>query len=167
MNQWFSETMVRHQILQLPSMIALGLIWGFNFKGLKVKDLSWGITLLIFCMASLIFWMIPRSIDMTIVYPSFNRLMHVNMFLFGLILVAVFRKIIFEVKIVFLLMVSGMLLSSGITLRIFKIVLCSSFTLEQQKETGTYLLLIGLALFIATISLFFRQLTLLWKNRVK
>ncbi|MCO5249710.1 MAG: hypothetical protein M9887_12270 [Chitinophagales bacterium] len=153
--------------MQLPAMIILGLIIGWTFPKLKIKDLSWGVTLLIICMASLIFWMIPRSIDMTIVYPSFNRVMHVNMLLFGWILVAVFRCIIFEVKIVFLLMVSGMLLSSGITLRVFKIVLCSSFTMEQQRENGFYLLIIGLTIFVVTIFLFFRQLSLLWKEGSK
>ncbi len=158
MNSWFSLTMPRHQILQLPSMFIMGIMLGMIFSSINVKETSFGISLLIVVMFTLIFWMIPLSIDLTIIYPWFNRVMHINMLVAGFLIPVVLRNIIFEVKIAFLLMVSAMLITTGASLRSFTILLCSSFTIEQQGETGLYLLIIGAVLFIVTLTVFFRGL---------
>lgn len=158
LNDWFSETMPRHQLLQLPAMIALGIISGAYFSKLSVKALYWGIAILIFIMSSLIFWMLPHSIDWAVINSSFNRIMHINMFVAGFLLMPVLRSIIFEVKIIFLGMLSAMVLATGITLKAFNILLCSSFNVFQQKETGFYLMIIGLSLFVVTFIIFFKGL---------
>jgi len=155
LNSWFSSTMPRHQIMQLPAMLVMGIVSGTLFSMINIKGTSFGIAMLIAVMFTFIFWMIPRSIDLTIIYPWFNRVMHINMLVAGFFIPVVLRNIIFEVKIAFLLMVSAMLLTTGASLRSFTILLCSSFTIEQQKETGLYLLIIGAALFIVTLIIFF------------
>lgn len=158
LNNWFSLTMPRHQIMQLPAMLIIGIVLGMVFSSIHIKDTSFGIGLLIVVMFTLIFWMIPRSIDLTIIYPWFNRVMHINMLVAGFLIPIVLRNIIFEVKIAFLLMISAMLITTGASLRSFTILLCSSFTIEQQGETGWYLLIIGGGLFVATLIVFFRGL---------
>lgn len=158
-NDWFSITMPRHQLIQLPLMLLLGIIIAFTLPKLIIKELHWGISALIFIMASLVFWMLPLSIDFTIVSESFNRLMHINMLICGVLLIAAFRGIIFELKYIFMGMVSAMLASTGLSLSVFNILLCSSFDIEQQKETGLLLIIIGVSLFVANIVFFFRALS--------
>jgi len=153
-NNWLSLTMPRHQLIQLPSMLLIGILLALNFK-FVIKDLYWAIAVLIFSMSSFIFWMLPHSIDYAVININFNRAMHINIMLCGFLLTLVFKKLIVEIRILFLGMVVAMLLSTGITLKVFNILLCSSFTIAQQKQTGLYLIIIAIALFVFTaISLF-------------
>ncbi|MBX2930775.1 MAG: hypothetical protein KF781_02375 [Chitinophagaceae bacterium] len=162
-NDWLSITMPRHQLIQLPAMLLLGILLAYCFSTLAIQDMYWGIAILIFIMASFIFWMLPHSIDVAVINKHFNRVMHINMLLSGFLLILVFRKIFFEVKILFLGMITAMLLASGITLSVFNMLLCSSFSIEQQKQTGLYLIFIAIALFIFTAITFFSYL----RNRSK
>lgn len=158
-NDWLSVTMPRHQLIQLPAMLMLGVILAYGLHRPSINDMYWGIASLIFVMSSLIFWMLPRSVDYAVINSDFNRVMHVNMIICGYLLVAVLRNIIFEIKILFMGMVTAMLMATGITLRVFDILLCSSFDIYQQKQTGLYLLIAGITLFGVTIAVFFRSLS--------
>lgn len=154
LNAWFSETMLRHQLLQLPSMLALGIIAGFWFtKNIHVST-STGIAILIIIMASLIFWMLPHSIDDAVINAAFNRVMHINMLLAGFFAVMVLRQTLFEIKIIFLGMISSMLMATGITLNNYDLLLCSSFDIFQQHETGFRLIISGIALYVVTVITF-------------
>ena len=156
LNDWLSATMPRHQIIQLPALFLLGLILGVNFSQMTIKETAWGIAVLIFIMASFIFWMLPHSIDAAVINKTFNRVMHLNMLMAGFLLMPVLRNILFEIKILFLGMLSAMMLATGITLRAFNILLCSSFNISEQKETGLYLIIIGFSLFVLTFITFFK-----------
>lgn len=156
LNAWLSASMPRHQIIQLPAMFLLGFVLGANFSFLNIKETSWGITALIFIIASFIFWMLPHSIDYAVINTTFNRIMHLNMFIAGILLMPVLRNTLFEIKILFLGMLSAMMLATGIALRAFNILLCSSFNIDQQKETGFYLIIIGFLLFVLTFVTFFK-----------
>jgi cytochrome c oxidase assembly factor CtaG len=156
LNEWLSATMPRHQIIQLPAMFILGLVLGANFSRLIIKETSWKIAILIFIMSSFVFWMLPHSIDYAVINPTFNRIMHLNMVIAGILLIPVLRNILFEIKILFLGMLSAMILATGISLRAFNILLCSSFNIDQQKETGFYLIIIGFLLFLLTFITFFK-----------
>lgn len=150
--------MPRHQLIQLPAMLTIGIISGFWFASYFNTDTSWGIAIFIFVMASLVFWMLPHSIDKAVINLLFNRIMHVNMFVAGLLVVPAFRNVIFEVKIIFLGMLSAMIAATGIALTSFDILLCSAFDVFQQKSTGNKLIIIGIALFAGTLFIFFRGL---------
>lgn len=158
LNEWLCETMSRHQVIQLPVMFFLGMGTGQWFAKSWEIPLSWGIAVLIIVMASFIFWMLPHSIDLAVISPSFNRIMHVNMMVTGFFLVPVLHHILFEIKIIFWGMLAAMLIAAGITLLTFNILLCSAFTIEQQKDTGLLLLIIGLILYVVTLAVFFRGL---------
>ncbi|MBS1749597.1 MAG: hypothetical protein JST63_06820 [Bacteroidetes bacterium] len=158
LNQWFSETMPRHQALQLPCMLGLGMISGWRYSKFNIIATSRSIAILVFVMSSLIFWMLPHSIDYAVIHPAFNRVMHINMFVAGYLLFPVLRKTLFEIKILFLGMISAMFIATGITLVTYNLLLCSAFTIDQQKETGSLLTIIGLVLFVTTLITFFRGL---------
>lgn len=155
-NEWLSATMPRHQLIQLPALFLLGIILGNYFSSLKMNDTSLGIGALIFIMSSLIFWMLPHSIDYAVINKPFNRIMHWNMLFAGFLLRLVLRNMLFEIKILFLGMLSAMVLATGIALKVFDILLCSSFDIYQQKETGLYLIIAGFVLFIITFLFFFK-----------
>lgn len=157
-NEWLSLTMPRHQLLQLPGMFVLGILLSYCFPDIKIKNISYGISGVIFIMASMIFWMLPRSVDLAVLHPSINRIMHVNMLIAGFLATAILKNTTLELKMFFLEMTVAMLLATGITLRAFDMLLCSSFTIEQQHETGLYLILIASALFVGTLVMFFRAL---------
>jgi len=151
--------MPRHQLIQLPSMILLGMVTAVIFSQFSITDVYYGIAALIVVIASLIFWMLPHSIDYAVVNPWFNRIMHFNMFICGILIIASLRKMMLEVKIFFLGMCTAMMIASGISLRVFDILLCSSFDIAQQKETGTYLIGFGAFLFVLTGFIFFRTIS--------
>ncbi len=165
MNEWFCETMPRHQLLQLPAMFFLGMIAALLFSKYPAIDTSWGIAILILIMASFVFWMLPHSIDAAVINPWFNRVMHLNMVAAGFLIMMISGNIIFEIKIAFFWMVSAMVLAIGITLKSFNILLCSSFTIGQQSETGFYLLIAGFVLFLVTMFIFFHGLASRSRNR--
>lgn len=157
-NDWFCQTMVRHQLLQLPSMIGLGMLLGAIVLHFRLRSIPWVVAALIFCLSSLAFWMIPRSIDLAVITFSINWAMHLNMLIVGVIIVSVWRNAVLEVKVTFLGMLSAMLMAVGFSLRSFELLLCSSFTIEQQQETGLYLAALGGLLFWAAAVTFFRGL---------
>lgn len=150
--------MVRHQLLQLPSMIGLGMLLGAIVFHFRLRSIPWGVAALIFCLSSLAFWMIPRSIDLAVITSSINWAMHLNMLTVGVIIVSVWRNAVLEVKVTFLGMLSAMLMAVGFSLRSSELLLCSSFTIEQQQETGLYLAALGALLFWAAAVTFFRGL---------
>lgn len=156
-NSWFSETMQRHQLLQIPIMIMLGFATAKFFLNKKHTDIPVTLAILIFIMSSLVFWMLPHSIDYAVINPSFNRIMHINMFLAGLLVVPALKQTALEIKIVFMGMVTAMLMATGVALKVFDLLLCSSFDIFQQKQTGLILLFIGAGFFLLTIVTFFRD----------
>ena len=158
LNQWFSETMPRHQLLQLPIMLGLGIVSGWRYSNHFNIGVSWGIAILVFIISSIIFWMLPHSIDYAVINTTFNRVMHINMFVAGFLLFPTLKHTLFEIKILFLGMVSAMMIATGITLLTYNLLLCSAFTIDQQKETGTQLIILGLVLFVTTLIVFFRGL---------
>lgn len=164
-NDWLCETMPRHQLIQLPSMILIGLILGKIF-GNKIKlELQWSISILIIAAFSVVFWMIPRSIDLAVIHADFNRLMHVDMIITGFFIQSILKNTIPEVKITFLGMISSMTIATGIALTAFNLLLCSSFTIEQQKETGKLLIIIGILLYFFTLITFFKESNPSTKNQ--
>jgi hypothetical protein len=50
-----------------------------------------------------------------------------------------------------------MTIATGIALTAFNLLLCSSFTIEQQKETGKLLIIIGILLYFFTLITFFKE----------
>lgn len=155
-NNWLSLTMQRHQLIQLTSMLLLGVVTNITILKFSVKDVWIGISFFIIITASIIFWMLPLSIDFAVIYEWMNRAMHLNIFVTGILISALLRGDLNELKIYFLGMHTAMSFSIGIALRSFNILLCSSFDILQQKETGLYLIYTSIALFVFTIILFFR-----------
>lgn len=159
-NTWLSQTMPRHQIVQLPTLFVSGVLLSLAFPKAAIRGVPWKLAVMIPVVGSLIFWMLPRSIDLAVIDAAFNRVMHANMIVAGFLCVAAMRRAPLELRIAFMGMVSAMLLATGLALRSFDSLLCSSFTINQQHETGLHLVGIGGVLLIISVSGFIRGL---WK----
>lgn len=149
-NDWFAVTMPRHQILQLPAALLLGVVTGFWYRNKISLSYYLKITGIIFLMGSLLFWMLPRSVDLAVMDSRFNLLMLLNMFLAGIITFFSIRKSELEIQTIFFVMMTSMLMGVGFILINFKILVCSAFDISQQQQTGYYLLGIGVAFLIFT-----------------
>lgn len=154
-NDWFSQTMPRHQLFQLPFFLILGLVLTRYFNPSISKSDAVKISGIIFVMGSLVFWMLPLSIDLAVIHPWFNRLMHLNLFIAGILLFLSLHRASLPIKMVFYGMLTAMLIGTGIILSNFSILLCSAFDIPQQQETGNYLIAIGAVFLILTYLTFF------------
>ena len=156
-NQWLNETMLRHQIIELPCFIILGVIEARLLSDIPKIPLEWNIAALIFIVFSLIFWMLPHSIDSSVIDSLFNRVMQIHLFLCGFLWQLVFRSNYIELKVLFLGMLCAMLIAGGVVMRIFNLLLCSSFNIFQQRQTGTALLIISCLVLGYLCYLFFKK----------
>lgn len=154
---WFAKTMPRHQILQLPIALLLGLLLGaVSYTYLKLTFIP-RIAGLIFVMGSLAFWMLPLSVDLAVIYPLFNWVMIVNMLIAGVLWYYSLKNAALEVKVVFYALLTSMLIGIGLVLSNFDILLCSAFTIQQQNETGNYMIGIGVFILLFTYFTFLRE----------
>ncbi len=150
LNEWMSKTMTRHQVIELPIMFFGGIIIGRYGWKLRTKNNFVNVAMIIFIMFTLIFWMLPKSVDLAALNPSIDKMMNLHVFIAGLLTNSLLKGTIFEIKIFFLGMMAAMIMAVGITLRVFNLLLCSSFSIDQQRETGFYMILISILLYIFT-----------------
>lgn len=150
LNEWMSKTMARHQLIELPIMFFGGIIIGKYGWKLSTKDNFVSVAKIIFVMFTLIFWMLPKSVDLAALNPLIDKIMNLHVFIAGFLTISLLKGTIFEIKILFLGMMAAMIMAVGITLRVFNLLLCSSFSIEQQRETGLYMILISALLYILT-----------------
>ena len=68
--------------------------------------------MIIFVMFTLIFWMLPKSVDLAALSAKFDKVMNVHIFIAGLLTISVVKDTIFEIRIFFLGMMSGGFLAS-------------------------------------------------------
>lgn len=150
MNEWLAKTMLRHQLIEIPLIFFCGIFTGRYIWKLSAKDSYIAVSMIIFIMFSLIFWMLPKSVDLAALSPSFNKIMNIHIFIVGWLTTSVLKDTIFELKIFLLGMIAAKLMAVGVTLRVFNLLLCSAFSIEQQEETGFYMILLAIVLFIYT-----------------
>lgn len=148
-DNYLDVVMARHALIQIPSLLLCGYL-----AGIKINTLSfnpYGLSGLIFFTGTLIFWMIPRSLDSTVLFNSIDQIMHLNMFVAGFFLRSSISLIPFMVKVVYLIQFIAMCAALGILYLSINSWLCAVYTIEQQKETGRGLLFISIAVFLLLI----------------
>lgn len=149
--------MPRHQLLQLPSALVIGLMMGeINYKPQLTISFP-RISILLFLIGSLIFWMLPLSVDLSVIDPKMNWLMLLNMFLAGYLSLHALKNANLEIKVIFYATLTAKLIGVGLVLSSLDILLCSAFTIAQQNTTGNYLIGIGTFFLLVTFVTFFRE----------
>lgn len=163
---WFSATMPRHQLLQVPAMLLLGVlaVRSARRRGLRLPDThNWDPALLVLAVGAMLFWMIPRSLDIASTNAVADQLLHVSWFLIGAIAANSLPRVSFIVGVALAIHALAMLIMLGVVYQRYPGLICTAYTMEQQRYTGRILLyaapILGAILWTWLIVRFFRAQT--------
>jgi hypothetical protein len=98
-----------------------------------------------------LFWMIPRSIDLTQIYPNVNALYIISLFAAGFLLSRYLPSLPGVTRVTYALYFSSMLVAFGLLYASQSTLLCSAFTLEDQHAFGWMLVLLGLMAYLLVL----------------
>lgn len=156
---WFSATMPRHQLLQVPAMLILGAI-AAGGRAPKVMERErpageWSAPILILAVGAMIFWMIPRSVDLAASSALADQLMHASWFLAGAALAHSVPQIPSPIAMALGIHGVAMLAAAGLVYSLYPGLICTAYNLQQQHATGRILLLgapvLGMILWVRAI----------------
>jgi len=147
--------MTRKMVIQEGLFLACGFLLG---KGISIpRDEYFGGWGLLFFIFSLMFWMIPRSIDITEIKEIYDYLYHGDMILSGFILAKSLPQVSFIIQFFFGLYISSMIVALGLVFKSEQTPICSAYNLYQQHQVGKVLIYIGLLFYILTIVFLFKK----------
>ncbi len=140
LDPWLDSSMPRVVLLQMPAWFVLGWIQGRKrCWRLATVDPN-GLGAFALAIFTIIFWMIPRSIDAVGSSDFADSLLHVSMLIAGFSLAVSFTRLPFVGKAAFAIMGASKVFALGIFYSKYTALLCGSFSLAQQKELGAWLL---------------------------
>ncbi|MES0488366.1 MAG: hypothetical protein ABUK01_00135 [Leptospirales bacterium] len=183
-DRYLDSEMSLHMIAQMWGLALLGVLTGkvdlsflttFTFTETFVETLArfklnrYGVSALVFFIGTITFWMIPRSLDLAVINNSADYIMHINLFCAGLFLGKNLKKMPFVLKTAAGIYGLSMLISVGLTYTMYNSLLCATYDLEMQKETGELVLKIFWFAFVLFIILTAKNLVAFAQqgNRVK
>ena len=105
-----------------------------------------------------LFWMIPRSIDLTQIYPSANALYVVSLFAAGFLLPHYLPMLPGVARVAYGLYFSSMIVAFGLLYAAQSTLLCSAYTLEEQHAFGWMLVPLGLGAYLLVLAFMTRWL---------
>ncbi len=147
-DSFLDASMSRHMLLQMPLLVGLGYAAGLMWPTLRFRLASLGLSAIIFAMGSLVFWMLPRSLDTAVTVAWADQAMHLNMLAAGWSWVIGLPRLSFHTKMAFGVYGLAMALTAGVVYATAVVPVCSRYSVQQQNEAGALLLWIGGALFI-------------------
>ena len=100
----------------------------------------------------LLFWMIPRSIDLTQLSLAMNGLYVFSLFIAGFLLSHYWPLLPGVVKVAYALYASSMIVALGLLYASLSTLLCSAFTLEDQHAFGWMVVPSGLFLYLLALA---------------
>jgi hypothetical protein len=99
-----------------------------------------------------LFWMIPRSIDLTQIYPSANALYVISHFAAGFLLSHYWPLLPGVARVAYALYFSSMIVAFGLLYASQSTLLCSAYTLEEQQAFGWMLVPLGLSAYLLVLA---------------
>lgn len=99
-----------------------------------------------------VFWMISRSIDLTQIYPSANALYVISLFATGFLLSHYLPMLPGVARVAYGLYSSSMIVAFGLLYASQSTLLCSAYTLEEQRAFGWTLVPLGLAAYLLVLA---------------
>jgi len=113
----------------------------------------------------LLFWMIPRSIDLTQILPSANALYVASLFAAGFLLSHYLPLLPKVASVAYALYFWSMIVAFGLLYASQSTLLCSAYTLEDQHAFGWMLVLLGLVAYLFVLASMTRWLVPASKSR--
>jgi len=99
----------------------------------------------------LLFWMIPRSIDLTQIYPSLNAFYVMSLFAAGFLLNEGVPLLPGVAKAAYALYFVSMIAAFGLLYASQSTLLCSAYTLDDQHAFGKLLAAFGLVAYLLVV----------------
>jgi len=149
--QWLEATMPRLLLLAVPSWFVLGIAAVINHNRNWTRGNPHGLTGLAWGMGTVVFWMIPRSVDAIRADVVAGQLMHVSLFVAGGVVTMSWRAMPFVVRGVLGIHSAAMTIALGCIYSAYTALLCGAFNLSQQRETGAWLLRLSPVVVLAII----------------
>lgn len=148
---WLEATMLRHMLLQLPLIAAAG--WLIAARSRALRAAAWcdehgilGLTLLMFVSA---YWMIPRTLELSITEPPYEAAKFLSLMLLGALLPGSLRRANRIIQLFFLGNFCAMMAIAGMQYQELPQRLCNAYLLDDQAWTGVGL--VAASLLIAAL----------------
>lgn len=140
---WLTRTQPRFLLLHIPSWVVLGYLGGRHVRASgPPRAAPWnplGLTGLVFFLGSLAFWMIPRSVDSAVLSNAIDQLLHANLLGAGFALAWSMPAMPFVLRAALGIYGASMVFSLGALYTHYTALLCGTFTLAEQRQTGQIL----------------------------
>lgn len=132
--------MARHMLLQLPLLLVAGsLIAGGTPKHLRAGVDSFnagGVPGTLLAAAIIVFWMVPRALDESLISNSTALAKYVSLPMAGAALTLSWRNLGIPGRLFFAGNASSMLFASGALYVELRLPLCSAYALQEQMVAG-------------------------------
>jgi len=139
-----NSEMYLKMLVQIPAYSILSFIIGLKLRSLNNKVIlqisKHGSSALIFLFGSQTFWMIPRSLDLSVYNEAFAILLPLNLIGAGFLFGIAFKSAPFVLKTAFSIYGLAMFLAMGIIYINFNSLICAVFSIEMQHLAGKYIL---------------------------
>ena len=151
LDDYLDSVMSLHMLIQIPLLVVLGYVLKGKVKWNVESYNPYGLSGLILLIGTLLFWMIPHSIDMAVLLDRVDFIMHLNLVIAGFAFGQSHILMPFPLKAALAIYSLSMLITMGITYSNYESLLCATYSLEQQKELGFYILLLSPVGFVGLI----------------
>jgi len=151
-DSYLIDTQPRFVLLHIPAWLLLGYVAGQQLR--TVRAVPWnplGLTGLVFFLGSLSFWMIPRSVDSAALSIWIDQLLHANLLAAGFGFAWSVPAMPFVLRAAVGIYGASMIFSLGALYTHYSALLCGTFTLTQQRQTGQLLYLLSAPIVIALL----------------
>ena len=140
---YLAATMERRLLIQIPAMLVLGALAGWPVGAAPRPWRSRDLAALAFAAGAMAFWMIPRSLDLAARNHLADVALHLSMFAAGLALARSLPHLSFAIPMTLGVQATAMLVALGIVYLHFPGLICTAYTLEQQRVAGAGLVRAG------------------------
>lgn len=138
---YLAATMERRLLIQIPAMLVLGALAGWR-PGRGAAPRAWragDLAALALAVGALLFWMIPRSLDLAARSRPADAALLVSVFAAGFALARSLPHLSFVIPVTLGLQATAMLMALGIVYLHFPGLICTAYTLAQQRVAGAWL----------------------------
>jgi hypothetical protein len=151
----FSATMPRKALAEPLLLLLLG--WALS-RAVPQRTARHAPSAVAAATLVFLFWMIPRSIDLTQIYPGANALYVISVFAVGFLLSCYLPLLPGVAKVAYALYFSSMIVAIGLLYASQSALLCSAFTLEDQHAFGWMVIPLGIVTYLMVLAFMTRWL---------
>lgn len=146
----FGATMTRKALLEPLVLLLCG--WALSRAHVVCRKLLYPPAAVAVATLLLLFWMIPRSIDLTQIRAGANALYVVSLFAVGYLLAVYLPLLSGVARAAYALHFASMIVAVGIIYASQSTLLCSAYTLAIQHAFGWTLVVVGFGLYLLVLT---------------